>query len=102
MFVKDVLMSAEFARVRVTVSAARNPPGVMFTPLYLIVAGPVSSAFFASACAVATVVRSDSLLTFRSLTVEFSELAALFTSALVLTASAALLLASVARAFAAD
>src|SRR5712692_4146773 len=100
MLLNGVLTSELVARWRKTVSAATNPPGVMVTPLYLMDAGPVSSDFLASACAVATVVRSVSLLTFRSLTVEFSELAAVLTSAVVLTASAALLLASMALALA--
>src|ERR1700688_5113858 len=94
-------MSALSARVRNTVSAARKPPGVMLTPLYLIVAGPSSDAFFSSACAVATVVLRASLLVFRSATVVLSVASLLLTSAVVLTASVALVLASAARALAA-
>src|SRR5258708_21915075 len=74
-------MSALVARLRNTVAASRKPPGVRLTPLYLIVLGPSSVAFLASACPVATVVFSASLLAFRSLTVVLSETAVDFTSA---------------------
>src|SRR5260370_13073371 len=94
-------MSPLVARWRKTVSAARKPPGVMLTPLYLIVAGPVSSAFLASACSVATVVLRASLLAFKALTEEFSETASGFTSVVEFTASVALGFASVARPLAA-
>ena len=99
--VNGVLMSALVARVRVTVAASIHPPGVMLTPLYLIVDGPVSSAFWAAACSVATVVLRASLLAFKSLIVELREMAVDFTSAVVFTASIALVLASAARALAA-
>src|SRR5436853_7183210 len=95
--VNGVLMSPLVARLRKTVSAARNPPGEMLMPLYFMVVGPVSSAFWAAACSVATVVLRTSLLAFKSLTVELRETAVDFTSAAVLTASVALVLASGAR-----
>src|SRR5215472_12501682 len=101
MLVNGVLISALVARVRKTPAASRKPPGVMLMPLYLIVAGPVSSAFLASACSLATVVLSTSLLAFRSLTVELRVAAVVFTSADELAASTALLLASAARELAA-
>ena len=94
-------MSPLVARWRKTVSAAMNPTGVMLMPLYLMAGGPVSSAFFASVCSLATVVLRASLLAFKSLTEELSETAVDFTSAVVFTASVALLPASVARALAA-
>ncbi len=94
-------MSPLVARWRKTVSAAMNPTGVMLMPLYLIVEGPVSSAFLASACSLATVVFRTSLLAFKALTDELSETASDFASAVVFTASVAFVLASVARAFAA-
>ncbi len=99
--VKGVLISAWAARWRNADSAARKPPGVKVMPLNLKELGPVSSAFLASACAVATVVLRVSLLTFKSDTVLLSVAAELFTSAVVLTASVALVLASAARALAA-
>src|SRR6266704_7033732 len=99
--VSGVLTSPLTALWRHTDSAARKPPGVSVMPLILMDAGPVSSAFFASACSVATVVLRASLLAFRSLTVELSDTAVDFTSAVVFTASIALVLASAARAFAA-
>src|SRR5438094_7147993 len=99
--VNGVLMSPLVARLRKTVSAARNPPGEMLMPLYFMVVGPVSSAFWAAACSVATVVLRASLLAFKSLIVELREMAVDFTSAVVFTASIALVLASAARALAA-
>src|SRR5437667_11460031 len=99
--VNGVLMAPRVERLLKTVSGARNPPGEMLSPLYLMVVGPVSSAFWAAACSVATVVLRASLLAFKSLTVELRETAVDFTSAVVLTASVALVLASAARAFAA-
>src|SRR2546430_17556932 len=99
--VNGVLMSPLVARLRKTVSAARNPPGEMLIPLYLMVVGPVSSAFWAAACSVATVVLRASLVAFKSLTVELRETAVDFTSEGVLTASVALVLASAGRALAA-
>src|SRR5260370_32016340 len=89
------------ARLRKTVSAAINPTGVMLMPLYLIVVGPVSSAFFASACSVATVALRASLLAFKLLTAELSITALDFASAVVFAASVALWEASMARALAA-
>ena len=99
--VSGVLMSPLVARLRKTVSAAMKPPGVTLMPLYLIVEGPVSSAFLASACSLATVVLRTSLLAFKALTVELRETAVDCTSAVVFTASVALVLASAARALAA-
>src|SRR3989442_14218838 len=93
-------MSPLVARWRKTVSAAMNPTGVMLMPLYLMAGGPVSSAFFASACSLATVVLRTSLLAFKSLTEELSETAVDFTSAVVFTASVGLLPALGARALA--
>ncbi len=51
-----------------TLSAAKKPPGVIVMPLMWMAVG-ASSAFFASACSVATVVFSSSLLAFMSATV---------------------------------
>src|SRR6266566_3682867 len=99
--VSGVLMSAPMARERKVVAASMKPPGVMLMPLYLIVLGPSSVAFLASACSVATVVLRTSLLAFKALTVELREKAADFTSAVVFKASVALVLASAARALAA-
>ena len=105
--VKGVLMSPLVARVRVTVSAATNPPGVRVIPLYLIDAGPSSPdppwplELVEVVATVATLVLSASLLTARSLTCEVSVASVAFTSAVVLTASVALVEASVARALAA-
>src|SRR5207245_7059056 len=76
-------MSPLVARWRKTVSAAMNPIGVMLMPLYLIVAGPVSSAFLASACSVATVVLRTSFLAFKALTVGVREKTVGFTYAVV-------------------
>src|SRR5260370_41395207 len=101
MALSGVGMSPRVARLRKTVSAAITPTGVMLMPLYLIVVGPVSSAFFASACSVATVALRASLLAFKLLTAELSITALDFASAVVFTASVALVLASVARALAA-
>src|SRR5262249_56138138 len=81
--VNGVLTSALVARVRETVSAAMKPPGVMLMPLNLMVLGPSSIAFLASACSAATVVLRASLLASKALTVELREAAVDFTSAVL-------------------
>src|SRR5438094_10378776 len=96
--VNGVLMSPLVARLRKTVSAARNPPGEMLMPLYFMVVGPVSSAFWAAACSVATVVLRASLLAFKSLIVGLSGMEVDVTSAGVFTASLALVPACAGRA----
>src|SRR5579859_1537821 len=94
MLLKGVLMSPLTACWRKTDSAAKKPIGVSVMPLNRRELGPVSSAFFSSACSLATVVLRVSLLAFKSLTVVLSVAAVVFTSAVELTASTALVLAS--------
>src|SRR5580704_2767892 len=94
-------MSALSARERKMVAASMKPPGVMLMPLNLIVFGPSSIFFWASACSVATVVLRASLLAFKAVTEELSVAAVDFTSAVVFAASVALTLASAARELAA-
>src|SRR5438552_18483879 len=79
--VNGVLMSVLVARVRLTVAASIHAMGVRLTPLNLLVDWPVSSAFWAAACFVATVVWRASLLAFRLLTVDYGVRAVGFTSA---------------------
>src|SRR5271169_4668806 len=105
-----VAMSPPVAWLREAVSAARNPPGVMFTPLNRIVVGPLSSlpcpgvaatGAFGSAAARLLAALAAALLAARFATDVFSVDVVVFTSAEVAAASVAFTLASVAREFAA-
>src|SRR5258706_5907076 len=89
-------MSPLVARWRKTVSAAMNPIGVMLMPLYLIVAGPGFSAFFASACSLATGVFRASFLALQALTVEVRGTTGGVTSAGGVAGSVGVVLASAA------
>src|ERR1700730_4057714 len=93
-------MSALWARWRFTVAASMKPPGVIFTPLKRIVAGPFSSAP-ASPAEEGLLAFTRALLASMLAIVVLSAEVADFTSAVELATSVALLLASAAREFAA-
>src|SRR5437588_12759173 len=101
MLLNGVLMSALVARLRKTVAASTKPPGVMLTPLYLMVLGPSSAGFSAWASLLATVVLRTSVLAFKSLTVVLSVAVVVLAFTEELTGATALVLASAARALAA-
>src|SRR5205807_9481578 len=102
MLLNGVLMSALVARLRKTVAASTKPPGVMLTPLYLMVLGPSSAAFSAWASLLATVVLRTAVLAFKPLTVVRSVAVGVLGSTEELTASTAVVLASAGRAVAAS